>query len=362
VTFSPNGESTTSFSSSTVGSYTVKVEYTIDGVTCDSDSSGTIEVCNAKMVFKSGAPPIETSTIIRVESGTFEVLDPDGDPIPNATYSNWFFDGIVDVSDPSHTSSTWGRTIVQSGKAYCTVSFGSTICEVNKSITVIPRSGWSITPTCIQDNEPDWVDPDDQHGGFPFKGPPGWAGGQFQNIDNGGYAITPRGPNYQDGYTTAKVNIGANKGVWYIESSSFVISMETAINKYVKSGTTPPTPPGTNFYEKNQSKGVNAAAFLQACKNHEYEGTGGNGHGHYAYLKVEEVKPGRDAKEEIEGNVADSENDLKFWTAVDVAVIEEALWNASEPEPPGGSNWSGTIWVFDFDASPQEWKSGNVEF
>jgi hypothetical protein len=150
--------------------------------------------------------------------------------------------------------------------------------------------------------------------------------------------------------------------VWYIESSSFVIEMETVINKYVKSGTTPPSPPGTNFYEKNQSKGVNAAAFFQSIKNHEYKGTGGNGHGHHAYLEVEEAKPGRDPKEEIEGNVEDSENDLEFWTAVEVSVIEEALWNAAKPEPPDGSNWSGTIWVFDFDASPQEWKSILSEF
>jgi hypothetical protein len=181
ATFSPNGESTTLFSSSTVGSYTVKVEYTIDGVTCDSDSSGTIQVFNVKMFFKAGTPPIETSSLTRAESGTFEVLAPDGTPLTDATYSDWAFDGEVVVSDPGNTSNTWGGTIAQSGRAYCTVTFGPTfgdiICEVNKNITVNARSGWSITPDCEQDNEPGWVDPQDPHGGFPSKGPPGWAAG-----------------------------------------------------------------------------------------------------------------------------------------------------------------------------------------
>ncbi|MHC4643153.1 MAG: PKD domain-containing protein, partial [Planctomycetota bacterium] len=63
VTFTPSGGSTTSFSSSTVGSYTVMVQYTKGGVTCDSDSSGTIEVCDAKMIFEAGEPPAETDSL-----------------------------------------------------------------------------------------------------------------------------------------------------------------------------------------------------------------------------------------------------------------------------------------------------------
>jgi hypothetical protein len=314
------------------------------------------------MLFKAGTPPIETSSLTRAESGTFEVVDAlHGIPLVEATYSDWAFDSPqVDVSDPDNTSSTWSGTIVQPGKAVCTVNFGGGItCEVNKEITVNARPGWSITPDCEEDHEPDWVHPDDPYGGFPMA-PPGWSPGGFRNIDDNNYVITPRGTGWQDGYTTAKVNSGPNKDVWYIESSSFVIEMETVINKYVKPGTTPPNPPGKNFYEKNIEKGVNAAAFFQACKNHEYRGTGGNGHGHFAYLEVEEAEPFHDVKELIESNVEDSENDLKNTTALQILMIDSDLWSGDEP--PDGSNWSGTIWVFDWDDSPQEWESIFIEF
>ena len=138
--------------------------------------------------------------------------------------------------------------------------------------------------------------------------------------------------------------------------------METVINKYLKSGTTPPNPPGDNFHEYNEGEGVDADKFLQRAKNHEYEGTDGNGHGHHVYLEVEEAKPNRDAKQRIESKVGPSESVLKVVTGLAVYNIEQALWDAGGQEPPDGSNWSGTIWVFDFDALPQKWIDINTEF
>jgi hypothetical protein len=357
VTFSPNGESenTTSFSSSTVGSYTVKVEYTIDGVTCDSDSSGTIVVCNAKMFFKAGTPPIETSSLTRTESGTFEVLYPYREQIPGATYSDWAFDGEVDVFDPGNTSNTWDGTIVQSGRASCTVDLGEITCEVNKSITVNARSGWSINPTYVPDDEADW-------GLFPGAIFPKFIPGEHYNTYGGLHmniihTHNPAYTYYQDTYTDGQVTSGPNKDVFYLVSSTLSISMASRINKFLKSGATGyPPAAGSNWHEYNEEHSKDADAFLQGVKNHEAYGTGGNRKGHQAFLEDKQDDPEMDSKEIIEDNVASSLSDLRNLSKSEISTIEYAIKDAWAIEPAPGDNWAtGTMYLWIYLEEVWQW-------
>lgn len=339
ATFSPSDDSTTSFSADTVGSYTVKVEYAIGEGTC-SDTAGTIEVVNAKMIFKAGTPPVETSSLTRAESGSFEVVDGDGDPIDGATYENWAFDGEVDASDGDHTDQTWSGTIVESGTASCDVTFGGNTANVSKAITVNARDGWSIYPTCIEDNDPDW-------GEYPGYGE---RLGMNQDIANEDpHIIWGRGDNFEDGYTTAEVDGGPNNEVCYVSTCTFAIERETFINRYIKSGTMGyPDPPGINWYEFNELMGVDVDGFLQGVTNHEGYGTAPCWNGHQELIEVEENVI-EDAAAAIEDNVGSEKVWLELICGNEVWPIDTAIFAATdEGNISDGDNW-GPASVYYYD-------------
>ena len=294
----------------------------------------TITVVDAKMIFKVGGA--ETSEITRAASGTFEVVDENGDEIDGATYANWEFDGVVDVSDETHTSRTWGGTIVQSGTVGCDVTFDGQTCYVSKTITCNARTGWSLTPTCATDNELGW-------GSYPGLTS---LGLHRDRVSDTGVIITPRGTNFQDGYTTAHPTSGPNKNVYYISASTFEIDMETVINKFAKSGATGyPDPPNINWHEYNESQSVDAGGLLTGLKGHECRGTPGNAEGHQKYLEDEEAKAANDVKAAIEDNVAVSDAALKTATGSEVSTIDTAILNAAGVEPSG--NWGpGTVYYY----------------
>ncbi len=346
ATFSPSDDSTTSFSADTVGSYTVKVEYAIGEGTC-SDSAGTIEVVDAKMIFKAGTPSVETSSVTRAESGAFEIVDGDGDPIPGATYANWAFDGDddVDASDASHTDRTWSGTIVESGTASCDVTFGGNTAEVSKAITVNARSGWSVTPTCIEDNDPGW-------GKYPGYDEPFGLNRDEANKDP--HIIWGRGANFEQGYTTAEVDGGPNNDVWYISACTFAIDRETFINRFIKWGTTGyPDPPNANWFEYNELQGVDVDGMLQGVRNHEGYGTGLNRIGHQALIEDEEDNADMDAAAAIEDNVGSEKVWLELICGNEVWPIDTAIFAATdENNICEGDNWGpASIYLYDMVGS-----------
>jgi len=337
------------------GNVTLKVEFD-DWATTQYDDycygpgfsdSVTIEVVNAKMIFKVGGD--ETSQITRGGSGTFEVVDGGGDVIPGATYAGWFFDGEdeVDASDPANTTRTWSGTIVESGIASCSVTFGGITATVSKLITVNARDGWSIAPTCIQDNEPLWGFPDMYPGDQPF-------GRNRDKEENDAKIIWPRGDDFQDGYTTAQVATGPNKGIWYISASTFAIDRETCINYFIKPNQTGfPDPPNVGWYEYNDGEGVDVDGFKTAVERHEAYGSAANPKGHQKFLEDEEAKPDRDAKAAIEDKVAETEAALKTATKSEVHTIDTAIIEAAAVEPSG--HWIGGLWYYDFQFEYWSW-------
>ncbi len=220
ATFSPSGDSTTSFSAGAVGDYTVKVEYAIGGGTC-SDTAGTIKVVNAKMIFMTGIPAEASSSLTRAESGTFEIVDDAGSIISGAIYENWAFeaedDDGVNASDSSHTDSTWSGTIVEPGTASCDVTFGGNTAKVSKAITVNDRTGWAVDLGFNSDVS-------NTHFDFPTTGAAEYGTACNQStlaapLDNIllSFVITHdvvNKTNYADNYTTAEVGSGPNKDVW----------------------------------------------------------------------------------------------------------------------------------------------------
>jgi len=374
ATLLPDDESTTSFSADTVGSYTVKVEYTIGGVTC-SDTSGTIVVCQAKMFFKAGTPPIETSSLTRAESGTFEVLAPDGTPLTDATYSDWAFDGEVDVSDPGNTNSTWGGTIVQPGKAICTVTFGASydypFCEVNKSITVNARTGWEVDLD---------FDSDVSHANPRFSFPSNIAAEYGCSCNQ---TIIESSPDflcffvithnvlktkYEDNYTTAKVSSGPNKDVWYISAENVKIHTRSLINHYLEADDTDyqsiSNPPPICWDDKMTALGeptimLGLRAGLVA---HEGYGSGDPPRGHQRHLEAQEAS-GEDAAAAIEDKVHESEAQLESLAYSTIKAIAEEIGEEWDKEPNAQDPWNNwgpgkiAVW-YDPPGPPETWQWG----
>ena len=341
------GTSVTYLTPSVAGSVILTVIFDDTGTTQYHDAptsdSVTISVVGAMIIFTVEGNV--QNDITRALTGNFEVVDSYGSPIDGATYANWAFDGQIDVSDPSHTLRTWSGTIVEPGTASCNVTFGGNTAHVSKTIEVDARtSGWSITPACVQDNHPEW-------GGYPGGGEDLGQNRHESQHDN--KMFWPRGTNFKDGYTTTEVDGGPNDGVWYISGSTFTISRETLINKFIKAGTTGyPNPPNQKWHEYNESRSVDADGLLVGVRAHEYEGTGAEEtkKGHQQFLKKKENTTGFDAKTEIENNIAATQAALESATGSEVTEIEDDLKEATLVEPSG--NWGvSTIWYYKFDTS-----------
>lgn len=349
------GESVTYITPSNTGSVTLKVTFDDDGTEqyddTFKDASVTIAVFDAKMIFKVSS--VETSAIDRTASGSFEVVDGNGDIITGAAYASWAFDGEVDASNATHSDQTWSGTIVEPGKASCNVTFGGDTVEVSKSITVNPRD-WSLTPTFSPDTDSNWGD-------YPY------LGGDDENhgvngsaISGEGNVLDPLDPDDGNGFVILVIHDrGPNDLVCYISSTTLVSSHESLINKFLRSGTTGyPDPPNINWHEFNEAspRNVNADDYLQAVKNHEAYGTGSNRNGHQAFLEDEEAKLGNDARTEIEDNVGSVIATLESETQSEIATIEAAIDDKYDDEPTG--NWSGNVW----DCWPSTgWAEVNME-
>jgi len=227
----------------------------------------------------------------------------------------------------------------------CKITKGSAVAEDTANITVNPRTGasWQITPACATDNEADY-------GNFPgFEDTGAYFGECWNKTLHDGRIITP----VDGGFTPAQVNDpdGPNDGYWYIESTTLVIDMATVINKYAKSGTTPPSPPGTNWHEYNESQSVDADGCLDGIKGHEYKGVGGSGQGHFAFLETKEAESGMDARTAIEKKWhASSQTNLETDAENEKDAIDYAIYSTYIIEPSG--NWgSNTIYCYDFAVS-----------
>lgn len=314
----------------------------------DSAKSAYVDVYvgDAQLRFMVGGNP--TNSITRGQTGTFEVVDSNNQPISGATYSDWNFFGQINVGDPTNTSRTWGGTIVESGYATVKVAFGGHTYSLAKTISVTPRSGWSITPVCQEDVSSSF-------GSYPMMSITNVYGDNKAKDHDSGAIIWPRGIDYQDGYTTTQIGSGPNINIWYISASIFAIERETRINKYTKENVSAPTnPPLEKWHEINeQLLGLNMDSFVVGIGCHEYKGRTPTWEGHEKFLEDKENGNGMDAKTAIEDNIAETENDLKSITGVEVNVIDIAIYGACAKEPAEGSNWGLYKMLF---WNGQEWR------
>lgn len=308
----------------------------------DSAKSTFVDITtgNAQLIFKVGGTA--TNTITRAQSGTFEVVDTSNPPQPisGASYGTWYFFGGPCAYE-TNNNSTWSGTIAQKGYATVEVTFGGHTYSVAKTISVTSRTGWSITPTCAQDNETAWGT---------FAGSEVVLGEHRDKESNKSRIIVPReGTYWEAGYATDSIASGPNKDMWYITSCTYRIDQETVINQYAKEGTTPPNPPYENWHEYNESKGIDSNGCLVGAKAHEYMGKSPLNQGHHKFLADREIQPGMDVKTEIEDNVSDSEIGLKTMTLSEVLYIDIALFTAASSPPEENSNWGPSyIWYYDF--------------
>lgn len=355
------GTSVTYITPSNTGSVTLTVTFDDAGTTqYDDDGSSktdtvSIEVVNIKMIFKKDNPPpdppTESDSVTRAGSGSFEVVDGDGDEIVGATYENWAFDGDnVDTSDASNTSSTWSGTIVDSGTASCDVTVAGSTASVSKTITVNARSEWSMNVDFHQDNETSYGEED-------FPGASATLGMYRDAESDESYIIGPRSSEggLDDAYERKEVPSGPNKGIWYVENSSVAVDTESVINMWLKEGKTGfPPAAGRAFHEENEYRETDANGLLTGIINHEGNGSG-NGKGHHALAKAEIDTWSPNPAQEIEDNVAVDEDLLIIKTNLELLDFEiQAKTATSEINIPEGSNF-GKETIYFYNSSTEDW-------
>lgn len=354
-TWSDNeGTSATFVTGTSVGTKTLTVTFDdTDTDQYDDDSTSdsiTIEVKNVKMIFKVGET--ETDTIERGQSGTFEVVDGDGETLDNATYFSWDFNGDdYDASEADHEESSWGGTIVESGTCSVQVTMGVDIVEVSKTITVTNRSGWIMSVNFRPDNEADYGQDD-------FPGASAILGEYRDAETNTGHIIGPRNPDGtldDDAYDILEVSGGPNNELWYVSSSSLSVDTESVINMWLKSGKTGyPPAAGSGFYEYNDYRDIDVDGLLTGITNHEGPGSG-NGKGHHALAKAEIDSWDINPAQAIEDNVADSESGLQTLCTVEIGDFNGDAKDASDEENiPYGSNFGPAV-VYWYQSDTEYW-------
>jgi len=288
----------------------------------------------------------EPVQVTRAQSGTITaVITPSLTP----DKVEWIFTGGKGGTKTTTPALSTSVILVDGSNTYtvtCRITKGSAVAEDTANITVNPRTGasWQITPACATDNEPSW-------GNFPgFEDTEEAYAGLCRNRTlHDGNIVTP----VDGGFTSAQVNDpdGPNDGYWYIESTTLVIDMETVINKYMKSGTMPPSPPGTNWHEYNESQSVDTDGCLNGVKGHEYKGVGGSGQGHFAFLETKETELGMDARTAIEKKWhASSQTVLETDAENKKDQINNDIYSAYSVQPSG--NWGpNTVYCYDFAVS-----------
>ena len=189
------------------------------------------------------------------------------------------------------------------------------VASDKKQITVTARS-WSLTPTIVEDID-DAKDFDAAWGDPPDLDADAELGLLVDRASGDDYIISPYQENtdtHDDGYVLAQIDDlnGPNHGYWYVSETKLKIDLGTLINKHLKSDApppainpdpnvpAPPTNPPPNFYNYNNGRCFSMALFLQAVKNHENAGSGGNSQGHFGRIVQELAKPNKDPSAAIE--------------------------------------------------------------
>jgi hypothetical protein len=221
--------------------------------------------------------------------------DPPGKAIGqfNWTYDwgsggNTYQDNDTDDDDRS----VWYGRMVEGGELSCSAVVAGVDCTDTMSITITPRD-WTTPISCAQDNE-------SGYGEVPIA-----TAELGQNRDRDSdihdHLFVPRNPgdDFSPAYTVAQVPYGPCQGLYYVSSSTLKCQRETVINRYIKSLGPKPLGATYNFYDRNDLDCLDANAFVQALKNHEYRGTP-------AVYKSEEGHQGR-----IEKSIVDHGNDPK---------------------------------------------------
>ncbi|MCK4785910.1 MAG: hypothetical protein KAV87_19295 [Desulfobacteraceae bacterium] len=305
----------------------------------------TIEVVAAKMIFKVGGE--ETSSITRAGTGSFEVVDDEGDTIDGATYSNWKFDGQVDVTS-DNTARTWSGTIVEPGTASCTVTFGETICTVSKTITVIARTGWEVDLDFDSD-----VSHANPRYSFPSNIVAEYGCSCNQTIIESSpdficfFVITHNvlKTKYEDNYTTAEVSSGPNKDVWYISAEDVKIHTRSLVNHSLEANDTDyqsiSNPPPICWDDRMIALGEPTIMLgLRAgIVAHEGYGDGDPPRGHQRHLETQEAS-GDDAAAAIEDKVHESKAQLESLAYSTIDAIAEEIGDEWDDEPDTADQWN----------------------
>jgi hypothetical protein len=234
--------------------------------------------------------------------------------------------------------STWGGRMVAPGTLTCTARIMGLDVTQSHGVVITPRA-WSSPLSCVQDNEPGW-------GPLPE---PEAVLAQFRDRDSNLdiYFVPRTAPgDWRAGYNVARVTSGPCLSLWYISSSTLRCQRETVISQYLKPDG--PTLGGYTFQEINDDQAcfsTDAAAFLQAVKNHEYRGTpevARSLEGRYGRMEKCLLEDGYDAKKHIEPIVAESEAHLCAEANDVIAADEQVLVQFAGEEAAfwaDGPNW-----------------------
>ncbi len=245
----------------------------------------------------------------------------------------------------SDDRSSWAGRMVVSGDLSVAAEIAGIACEVNGSVTVIPRqgTGWSTPATAVEDNEPYW--------GAPLVTGTSPALGELRDraSDIRCFIVPQSFGDWSGGTTRAEVTSGPCQGLWYVASESFTVDQETVVNRFLKSGGPPPDENATNFFDHNNATGGciagNMGNFVQAVMNHEYRGTpeaGGSLEGHFGRVEnhlAGHQGPGR----AVEGLVSTSQAGLVSLVNAAIADIEDDIlaFTADGDWSDDGPNWGG---------------------
>ena len=350
------GTAVTYVTPATAGSVTLYVtfddEYTAMADDYDGSANVQVNVANAKMVFKVNG--VEATEITRGQTGSFEVVDGNGNEIAGATYANWSFSGDdpdVWAVENGHTNRTWSGTVVASGFARCVVTIGGNPANVSsKKITVNARQGapWAMAalvaiPAGDEDADANW-------GAYPNHGAAPHLLGQNQDkLTAPRTEVIQPGPlvGWVNGYTRAEIDGGPNNDLWYVTNTSLYVQRRSVVNRFCKPNQQNlPDPPNVGWFEYNigayQDQNY-LDGLVVGIKAHENMGQGANPKGHQRQLIAEYGVAGNDPREAIEPLAARNENDLKGLATAAIQKIEDRLMAKMDaPEPSG--NW-GPKWV-----------------
>jgi len=311
-----------------------------------ADQQNTVDVDVVDITLLGPSQPLRSAT-----AGWLAKTSPTG--LSVSTWS-WFYDNdLLDASWEDTTNSDeysmWLGTVVISGTIEVSASILGVECSKSMGAAVRPRIGpaWTTPLACVEDNEPEWGD---------LPTPDDIAFGSVQDREtNTVRIIVPQSSefNWADAVTLSHITSGPNTGLWYVQSNTLEIDMETVINLHIKPDAPPPDEGEENFFDHNNDPNDGCipndmADFVQAVKNHEYRGTPPTEkslEGHFGRIeyKLDEIA---DPAATVEGLVATSESEVLSMVNLEISFIEGDLLSFTADAMYGwaaeGPNWGGT--------------------